>query len=63
MGNTPEELAFQYSTNVGDIEAVNVPFSVDPPADRVIRAGYRYYIEVTSTGWAIFWGAKIDYQQ
>ena len=65
MGTTGDDLAYileQYSTNT-DIEAVNVPFYADPPADRVIRAGYRYFIEVNSTGWAQFRGAKIDYQQ
>jgi len=65
MGNTSDAVADifeQFSVN-GDIEAVDVPFHMDPPADRAIRAGYRYFIEVTSNGWAIFWGAKIDYLQ
>jgi len=48
---------------VEDIEAVNVPFVVDPPGDPVIRAGYRYYIHVWAGGWAQFRGAKIDYRQ
>jgi hypothetical protein len=63
MGNEPNTLAEQGSDNVAEIEAVDVPFTVEPPGDPVIRAGYRYHIHVESLGWAQFLGAKIDYRE
>jgi hypothetical protein len=65
MGNLSNTLAEgEGSTNVeGEVEVVDVPFTVEPPSDPVVRAGYRYYIHVWTSGWAQFRGAKIDYRQ
>jgi hypothetical protein len=65
MGNLSNTLAEGEGSIsvVEDIEAVDVPFTVEPPGDPVIRSGYRYYIRVWSGGSAQFRGAKIDYRQ
>ena len=61
MGSEPEELGIGSST---DLTGVIIPVDVEPTGDRMIRAGYRYYIEAYSGNeGSFFMGVKIDYQE
>jgi len=65
MGGVPEDVAMGYSEDqTGEIIPVNAPISVDPVADPIIRAGYRYYIhaELPNESSCIL-GVTITYQQ
>ena len=65
MGSAPEDVAMQASDDSsGDIIPLDVPISVDPPGDPIIRPGYRYYIhaELANDSSCIL-GVKITYRE
>ena len=65
MGGIPEDVAMGASDDsTGEIIPVDVPISVDPPGDPIIRPGYRYYIhaELLNDSSCIL-GVKISYKE
>jgi hypothetical protein len=65
MGDVTEDVAMQVSDDsTGEIIPVDVPISVDPPGDPIIRPGYRYYIhaELLNDSSCIL-GVKISYKE
>jgi hypothetical protein len=64
MGGVPEDVMLQTSEDsTGEIIPVDVPISVDPIGDPIIRAGYRYYVQVNANDSSYIWGVKINYRE
>ena len=64
MGGVPEDVMLQTSEDsTGEIIPVNIPLSIDPIGDPIIRPGYRYYVSVNANDASYIWGVKINYQE
>ena len=64
MGGVPEDVMLQNAgDSTGEIIPVNVPLSVDPIGDPIIRPGYRYYVIVNANDASAIFGVKINYRE
>jgi len=64
MGNGSEDVWAQSSEDsTGTIIPVDVPLSVDPIGDPIIRPGYRYYVIVNANDASAIFGVKINYRE